>query len=660
MEDPNSMTIEFLRARLLAERAVSKSAREKVDELAKRLIELEEQLKIVSLQRKKAEMATVDVLAILEENGFTDVSETYDSSSDHESVSQTKSDKSSTNVVQISVDSGVKNNEINELSASEFDSFPAPGKGISWKGRRSKPSSSEKVKEYRTGRQRSFESVYLPSPRTRQGKSCRQIRHSESRSVVEDYKRDRNASDHQESSVNNSEMLYEEAPKTVPNAADLKKNGHLQKVFSSNCLEKQTSLERALENRARVIGCFGDLERTQREWEIGFRESNISALDLCDPGNHSDVTEESNETKTKVQHQGAAIVTSVLEATSKTDVDSAELCQTPSRLFPGNSVVSQDNQCPTYVSKSMDQSIPSQGHTAEYITESTKSSGFFELSSSPNLSALAQPNLGSAAIIQAGAYPLAPVAGANSSSCDTVLRALRQARLSLQDKVNNPRLAKAGYLSEGSCSSLPVSTINICTIPPEPSIVGSMAEVPVGCAGLFRVPIDFSSDALSSQKNLDSYVQKIDLPLLPQDYLFTETIRKSLPSMSLQSHLRDTSDRLPTTPHIGGSKLWIGFSSDDPLIDDPQRFRPYKSTPSVSDSHISSATSAWEGNRTPPTSSSLDRQLNTYTGTSNVYLPSTSSQSYRDPSQFGTERFSAPYTISSARLLPIDRLGHDD
>lgn len=37
MEDPKSMTIEFLRARLLSERSVSKSARQRADELAKRV-----------------------------------------------------------------------------------------------------------------------------------------------------------------------------------------------------------------------------------------------------------------------------------------------------------------------------------------------------------------------------------------------------------------------------------------------------------------------------------------------------------------------------------------------------------------------------------------------------------------------------------------------
>ena len=37
MEDSSTMTVEFLRARLLSERDVSRSARQRVDELAKRV-----------------------------------------------------------------------------------------------------------------------------------------------------------------------------------------------------------------------------------------------------------------------------------------------------------------------------------------------------------------------------------------------------------------------------------------------------------------------------------------------------------------------------------------------------------------------------------------------------------------------------------------------
>ncbi|KAL6567984.1 hypothetical protein OROGR_001652 [Orobanche gracilis] len=86
IEESTAMTIEFLRARLLSERSVSRSARQRADELARRVMELEEQLKIVSLEKMKAEKATADVLAILESSGATDLSEEYDSSSDQEAT----------------------------------------------------------------------------------------------------------------------------------------------------------------------------------------------------------------------------------------------------------------------------------------------------------------------------------------------------------------------------------------------------------------------------------------------------------------------------------------------------------------------------------------------------------------------------------------------
>ncbi|XP_019181815.1 PREDICTED: uncharacterized protein LOC109176873 isoform X3 [Ipomoea nil] len=83
MEDSPSKRIEFLRAQLFSERSVSQTARQRVDELAKRVAELEAQLKVVSLQRKKAEKATVTVLAILENLGKSDVSsEGFDSGSE--------------------------------------------------------------------------------------------------------------------------------------------------------------------------------------------------------------------------------------------------------------------------------------------------------------------------------------------------------------------------------------------------------------------------------------------------------------------------------------------------------------------------------------------------------------------------------------------------
>lgn len=108
-----------------------------------------------------------------------------------------------------------------------------------------------------------------------------------SRTVSEDYKRDGNPVDLQENGVR-TEVLpntSEEASRAVVDVTvvnNLKGDESLQKLSSSNVLEKRNSmdinLERALKNRAQVIGSFEDMEETQKEWEKKFTENKSSAL----------------------------------------------------------------------------------------------------------------------------------------------------------------------------------------------------------------------------------------------------------------------------------------------------------------------------------------------------------------------------------------------
>lgn len=134
---------------------------------------LEEQLHIVSLQRKKAEQATVDVLSILENNGISDICESFDSSSDQETPCGSKD----------SVSSSLGRNESGEFSGSEIDSSREPQRTLSWKGRKGAKHSPEKCKDSYRRRGSSFPSV-SSSPKHRVGRSCRQIRRKESRFVV--------------------------------------------------------------------------------------------------------------------------------------------------------------------------------------------------------------------------------------------------------------------------------------------------------------------------------------------------------------------------------------------------------------------------------------------------------------------------------------------
>ncbi|KAF2318405.1 hypothetical protein GH714_006711 [Hevea brasiliensis] len=138
MEDSTTMTIEFLRARLLSERSVSRSARQRADELAKRVAELQEQLTIVSLQRMKAEKATADVLAILDGNGISHISETFDSSSEQDTC-ECKVGNRSPKEEENSVNLEMRNNEAEELSGSDLDFSTVTARSLSWKGRKDSP-----------------------------------------------------------------------------------------------------------------------------------------------------------------------------------------------------------------------------------------------------------------------------------------------------------------------------------------------------------------------------------------------------------------------------------------------------------------------------------------------------------------------------------------
>lgn len=145
------------------------------------MAELEEQLKIVSLQRKRAEKATVDVLAILESQGLSDVSEEYDLSTDGETSHESKVvHKSTKEEEHRSFNSKVKSED---LSGSDLDSSPVRGRSLSWKGRNDSPRSFQKYKDSSMRRRSSLASTDSSSPKHHLGKSCRQIRRREAGSV---------------------------------------------------------------------------------------------------------------------------------------------------------------------------------------------------------------------------------------------------------------------------------------------------------------------------------------------------------------------------------------------------------------------------------------------------------------------------------------------
>ncbi|GFP90988.1 hypothetical protein PHJA_001242800 [Phtheirospermum japonicum] len=292
MEEPNAMAIEFLRARLLSERSLSKSARQRANELAKRVSELEEQLKFVSLQRKKAEKATADVLAILENHGISDVSEEFDSCSDHdESPHDVKARNGSSTVEVTSINTSPIKNEMDAYSSSEIESSPSTGRSLSWRSTKEFQHSLEKKKYMDSVRRRaSFASNSLSTRKI--GKSCRRIRHRETRS------RDESQNDGSENAVysvdasdgSNAELValressrYENG-KNPPTSTTVGLNSETQNTngLHFNVHKRDEDMERALRHQAQLIGRYEEEEKAQRAWEEKFRKNNYGTQKVYD------------------------------------------------------------------------------------------------------------------------------------------------------------------------------------------------------------------------------------------------------------------------------------------------------------------------------------------------------------------------------------------
>lgn len=224
------MTIDFLRARLLSERSVSRAAKERADHLARRVsararahfvgwlaasshssrlshtepvaalqvVELEEQLRTVTAQRRKAERAAAEVLAILDSQGFDRLSDAAD-----DSGSEDEADTGDRDPGAAAERNGGGGNAAAEdaLSGSELGApaaAAAQAGGLSWRGRAASPECETRRPQHqqhkgRQPRQRHghghghrrgyfYSRAADSSPKYHPGQSCRKIKRKELRS----------------------------------------------------------------------------------------------------------------------------------------------------------------------------------------------------------------------------------------------------------------------------------------------------------------------------------------------------------------------------------------------------------------------------------------------------------------------------------------------
>ncbi|CAJ2629457.1 unnamed protein product [Trifolium pratense] len=513
IEDSTAMTIEFLRARLLSERSISRSARQRTDELEKRVLELEEQLRTVTLQRKMAEKATADVLAILEDRGISDLSEELDSGSDLdipcESGVSNESSNSKEGEERYTSSKG-RHNGSDEPYDSHMDSTPEFNTSLCWKGRHDSPRSLEKYKSSNMRRQNSFSPV-SSSPKHNQGKSCRKIRHRQSRSVGEESKDKSVNGNFQENEFvfssegypklsvagSNIPRIESKIPEENESEVNLVNKNHHVDIYDKEDMEK------ALEHQARLIDRFEAMEKAQRQWEEKFRENNSSTTpDSCDPGNHSDMTEDKEESKDQILYSSKAVTSNAQEDKSERGIVNSpeEILKSEARdVMPKSydtraytnhnnttlrtsDLLGQENSHSPLNGNQNERSVNRHYQSTETKQDDARGHGY--PGSKPSYSFPTDSQVGlhqnDASRNKSDRYAL--VSREKSHEFNGVLESLKQAKISLQQQLNRLPLVESSK-----------------AITPSAIVAKSEGrfDIPVGFSGLFRVPTDFTDEATS-------------------------------------------------------------------------------------------------------------------------------------------------------------------
>ncbi|KAJ1286296.1 hypothetical protein BS78_03G342800 [Paspalum vaginatum] len=284
MADSTAMTVDFLRARLLSERSVSRAARERADELAKRVTELEEQVREVTAERRQAERAAAEVLAILESQGFgghlSDV--TDDSDSDQEDDDA----KSRGDAARAAREEEPKPSAAAKGEAEDALSGTAQPGGLSWKGRCVSPRKARQLRQHR----RSY--LYLlssssgdSSPKYLVGQSCRKNKRrvelsNGSRSAAPED--DGGGAGSRNGRQDGSDLTDDgQADMDGEVGGDARSPGAGGGGHYVIRYEKDGEMERVLERQAELIGQYEEEEKAQREWEKQYNENrNTNKCDV--------------------------------------------------------------------------------------------------------------------------------------------------------------------------------------------------------------------------------------------------------------------------------------------------------------------------------------------------------------------------------------------
>lgn len=509
VEGSPMMTIEYLRARLLSERSISKATKERADELAKRVKELEEQLKVVTLHRKRAEKAALDILSYLDSLGVGDISEVYESDSNEEE-SECESDMDNGDTTKDDKTFGLLEIRRNgkEPLGSDLESIPSSGKSLSWKGRKESTGLLVKKSVKSSIRGRDCVTQVNSSPRHRGGKSCRKIKRREPRSTVEESRHDSGKSDAQDNNAMNCldrclDCLdfQSEASKKSPEPCIERGSGKDEVSHSSQSQtheynagsstrerECNGEMERALQHQAQLIRCYEAQEKAQRDWEEKYGENN----DSCEPGSHSDVTEERDENKVAVSqpievdachdHKAETQTNSLGRKQSITYFNSFKLSPDADVGSSKKQNVSEI-QLPGSPTHDFAFSVANCNQSLERAARHSLRAGHVEPSYSGSDSYEPEPPQ------RNDSRALVPHEEP-SARLVTVLEALQEAKLRIKQQMNSPETRRS---VERTIETSITANRDV-----------DWLKFPVGCPGLFRVPTDLGGQAPGQSRLLSS------------------------------------------------------------------------------------------------------------------------------------------------------------
>uniref|UniRef100_A0ACD5VX19 Uncharacterized protein n=1 Tax=Avena sativa TaxID=4498 RepID=A0ACD5VX19_AVESA len=435
------MTIDFLRARLLSERSVSRASKEHADQLAAKVAELEEQVRAVTAQRRQAEREAAEVLAILESRGFCgSLSDALDSASDtNDEADKPRPRDAKTTTGDAARSHGEETEEQEPPAAkSEADDHATSGTaalqqgGLSWKGRSVSP---RKARQLRQRHRRSY--AYLvasedPLPKYRMGQSCRKNKRKELSSGrlvapeeeggdavdTESRKGQRDGSDYADDG--RAELDGEVGGDDERSSGD----GGGQYVMR---YDKDGEMERVLEKQAELIGQYEAQERAQRDWEKKFSDNRSSlkqgdvaqtkssggTLSITKPPENSS-EEQRREAGEELHGHGLA----------QNAVISAQGSSSNSSTNRGQQGDANSDGCPSHKTNSATsghKSSPSSDTLVSKVSD-WSSSRFHEHTTDDQLDARSCRQSSST----------------NDIDVESVLQALQRARISLQQKLGRP------------------------------------------------------------------------------------------------------------------------------------------------------------------------------------------------------------------------------